>query len=106
MKDTITDLIEAIKKDYATYTECDSEIRRRMIEEFNEKITYTVGKKYVKIITGSSVWGFIVNQDDGKFRKGDILKAASWAAPAKNCARGNIINGGYEILWTGPKYLR
>jgi hypothetical protein len=52
------------------------------------------------------VWGFIVKEDGGKFRKGDILKAAGWNAPATNSARGNIIDGGYSIQWTGPMYLR
>jgi len=106
MNEAIAALIEAIKNDYENYTDNTSEVRRRMIKEFNEKITYTVGKKYTKIITGNSVWGFVVNDDDGKFRKGDILKAASWASPAKNAARGNIIDGDYEIQWTGPNYLR
>lgn len=106
MNEAIQTLVQAIKEDYATYTKCDSDVRRRMIEEFNNSIAYTVGKKYTKIIRGDSVWGFIVNETEGKFRKGDILKAASWAAPAKNSPRGNIIDGGYEISWTGPNYLR
>ena len=69
-------------------------------------------KKYIKIITGKhggnrSVWGFIVNTDeDKKFKKGDLLKAAGWAAPARNSARGNILKGGYVINWTGPLYLK
>jgi len=37
---------------------------------------------------------------------GDILKPASWRAPAKNSARGNVLEGGYAIQWTGPLYLR
>lgn len=105
MNEAISTLIEAIKADYANYSDSTSEIRQKMIAEFNDKISYTVGKKYTKIISGGSVWGFIVNEDDAKFRKGDILKAASWSAPAKNSARGNIIDGGYEIRWTGPLYL-
>ena len=68
-------------------------------------IRVTEGKKYIKVIQGTSVWGFIVKEDGGKFRKGDILKAAGWNAPAMNQARGNIIDGGYTIQWTGPLYL-
>ena len=53
------------------------------------------------------VWGFVVNTDDDKkFRKGDILKAAGWNAPARNKARGNVVDGDYNIQWTGPNYLR
>jgi hypothetical protein len=43
-----------------------------------------------------------VKEDDNKFKKGDILMAASWKAPAKNFARGNIIEGNMSrIQWTG-----
>ena len=102
MKNEIKALIETIKNDYAKGSWHPS-----MIEEFNEGIEYSVGKKYIKIITRNSVWGFIVNTDsDKKFRKGDILKAVSWAAPARNHARGNILDGGYTIQWTGPLYMK
>lgn len=105
MNEAINVLIEAIKDSYAN-SGAITEVRKKMIEEFNQKVRVTEGKKYIKIVAGNSVWGFIMKDDEGKFRKGDILKAASWAAPAKNSARGNIIDGGYEIYWTGPNYLR
>ena len=66
----------------------------------------TEGKKYIKIIRENSVWGFIVKEDFKHFRKGDILKAAGFNAPALNRARGNILDGGYSIAWTGPHYLK
>ena len=80
----------------------------KMEKEFAEKITYTVGKKYIRIVNGSGgVWGFIVNTaDDKKFNLGDILMAAGWKTPARNSSRGNIIDGDYSISWTGPGYLR
>jgi len=106
MNEALNNLLEAIKFDYANYSNSNSEHRKRMIEEFNNKVSFKIGKKYIKVIAGSSVWGFIVNEADGKFRVGDILKAASWAAPAKNSARGNILDGDYKINWTGPNYLR
>ena len=66
-----------------------------------------VGQKYIKIIRENSVWGFIVNTDNDKvFKKGDILKAAGWNAPARNAARGHILDDDYYINWTGPLYLR
>lgn len=102
MQTAIETLIEAIKIDYANYNGASNEIRKRMIAEFNKSITYTVGKKYIRVVKGGSVWGFIVKEDDIKFRKGDILKAAGWATPAKNFSRGNIFEGGYSISWTGP----
>ena len=71
-----------------------------MQKEFADGIEIREGKKYYKVIGHRSVHGFIVKQDDAKFRKGDILKAASWAAPATNFARGNILED-FEIRWTG-----
>ena len=49
---------------------------------------------------------FIVNvEDDKKFKYGDILMPAGYNAPARNSARGNILDGAYAINWTGACYL-
>lgn len=105
MEAELNKLLEAIKADYRNFGD-DTEVRRKMIEVFNKGLRYELGRKYIKIITASgtqdSVWGFVVNIDnDKKFRKGDILKAAGWAAPTRNFSRGNILDGGYTIRWTG-----
>ena len=50
------------------------------------EISFTVGRKYVKVISEDNqtfVWAFI------NMENGDIMKPASWKAPAKH-ARGNI----------------
>ena len=73
-------------------------------EKFVAGLEYRPGRKYLKIISDNSVWGFI-NVKNENFKEGDILKAANWNAPALNKARGNIFNDNYEISWTGPKYL-
>lgn len=64
------------------------------------------GMKYVRIISnhgGSNSVHCFVDKTNG-----DVLKAASWKAPAKH-ARGNIFdehNGLKSMQWTGPAYLR
>jgi len=84
-----------------------TEIQARMLEEFINGIEFEKGRKYIKVIDGAgnqrTVWGFIVNCDnDKKFRRGDILKAASWSAPARNFARGNVLDGDLEcVRWAG-----
>lgn len=96
--------IEAIKADYAGWhrPHGDDKIRAEMIQEFDASIRYEIHRKFIKVITGpqTGVHSFIMLDDDGKFKRGDILKAASWRAPAKNFARGNIF-GNYTIRWTG-----
>ena len=105
-------LIENIKTDYFNWTtRCAgakgrrtlSDTNKDMIARFNDKIKFKVGNKYIKVFSeGSSVWGFVVNTDnDKKFKKGDLLKAAGYSAPARNFARGNILEGGYRSPWTG-----
>lgn len=97
----VIDLLQSIKDDYAKFNN-NATMRR----DFNLGLRYTVGKKYIKIITSSgSVWGFVVMEPDAQFFEGDILMAAGWAKPARNQARGNVFSG-YDIEWTGPKYLR
>lgn len=97
----VSKLIQSIKDDYAKFNNNES-----MQKRFNDGLYYTVGKKYIKIITDSgSVWGFVVLEPDAQFFEGDILMAAGWAKPARNQARGNVFSG-YDIQWTGPRYLR
>jgi|1_EtaG_2_1085319.scaffolds.fasta_scaffold93356_2 hypothetical protein len=85
------------------------EIRARMNKEYAAGFEVKHGSKYIKLLTknGDCVTAFIVGVDtDKKFRKGDILMPAGWVAPARNGARGNVLDGGYPINWTGPLYLR
>ena len=68
------------------------------------------GRKFVKVIEGSSVWGFVslVNGEHkgAPIFVGDIMKAAGWRAPAKH-SRGSIFDAEMHksFSWTGPNYL-
>lgn len=73
-----------------------------------DEITSKIGKRYAKIIrthvanNGRSVHCFV------DITNGDVLKAASWKAPAKH-ARGNIFDehdGLKNMNEYGPAYLR
>lgn len=73
-----------------------------------QPLVFQKGSKFIKIKHGTSVWGFVCMYD-GEFqgapvKKGDLMKAASWRAPAKH-SRGNIFEGTERYKWTGPKYL-
>ena len=98
----MAEYLDTIKKDYAGFQKPVTTFRQEMIDEFNASVRYEVGSKYIKVITGSSVHSFIVRNKTDKFKPGDILKAASWKAPAKNFARGNIFDKTFDrIRWTG-----
>ena len=103
----IVNMIEAMIEDYAMFMAPDNEVRKNMNKRFSDSFVEKIGSKYIKIISNDSVTAFIVKTDkDKKFKKGDILFPAGWAAPARNKARGNILDGNYPIQWTGPLYLR
>ena len=63
------------------------------------------GKKYIKVVQENGVFCFIVKEDFKHFKKGDVLKAAGYNAPALNSARGNVLTGNYAIQWSGPLYM-
>lgn len=95
-------LVESIKADYVGWPGIgNTEVGARMRDEFCNGVEVVEGKKYIKIITRNSVWGFVVKEAEGKFNRGDVLKAAGWAAPAKNFARGNVFAGMKSPRWTG-----
>jgi hypothetical protein len=70
-------------------------------------VTFDRGKKFIKVVKndgigGRSVHSFVCIKAHDKWQVGDILKAASWAAPAKNFVRGNVLRKEYKnARWTG-----
>jgi hypothetical protein len=88
--------VDYLQEDYAAWN---------LMMGFKEKplnIRIEIGKVYIKIIKDSSVHSFIVMKDNPKFKAGDILKASSYKAPAKNFSRGNVISGHFSgISWSG-----
>ena len=71
----------------------------------NKEFHYQAGRKYVHVIMSDnqrSSHSWVMLQDDKKFKRGDILKSASWNAPARNFKRGNVLTGDYQhIRWVG-----
>ena len=99
MNQDLQNYIDHIKQDYAKWREgCASGLA------FD--VEMVPGSKYIKIVTNShgsrSAHSFVCAKDTNFFKKGDILKANSWKAPATNFARGNILTKDYKsISWTG-----
>lgn len=107
-KEVIEAYFTKIKSDYRRFwgPRIEESHLAKMVHEFESGLSAEFGSKYIKIITGGrnqqSVHSFIVLNDEGKFKRGDILKSASWRAPAKNFARGNVLEGSLDrVTWTG-----
>ena len=76
----------------------------------NDTVITAGGTKYLKLVTdnGNRVWGFVSLADGtlkgAPVKVGDLLKAATWRAPAKH-SRGNILDGTAKFGPWGPNYL-
>jgi hypothetical protein len=109
----IDSLLDKIGDDYDRWLLRTEYHESSKVEKFRNELVLKSGRKYLKILQeedrgngffGSRVWGFVQLEDDKKFKKGDILMAAGYNAPARNKARGNIFEE-YSVQWTGPHYL-
>ena len=113
--DALGNLMQGIKDDYAGWgsnpndlSDSQKDIRLKMTDDFNKNLDVKSGRKFDKITTNGSVWGFVA-KDDGvhkgiPHKMGDVFKAAGWSAPAK-WARGSIFSDKKFYSWTGPNYL-
>ena len=78
---------------------------KEQVDNWDNKTKVSQGKKYIKIVQDTGVFAFVMKEDSGHLKKGDVLKAAGYNKPALNSARGNVLNGNYHIQWTGPLYM-
>ena len=110
LEDGIKNMMAGAKDDYKRWSTNahgeSSQWAKDSVAEWDSKTKVSMGKKYVKVVQDTGVFAFIVKEDFKHFKKGDILKAAGWNAPALNSARGNVLTGNYNIQWTGPLYLK
>ncbi len=99
--DAMNVLLEKIQEDYS---------KLGMTHRTSLDLELRPGRKFIKVVEGSRVWGFIAKVDGVHkgvpMLKGDILKAATWRAPAKH-SRGSIFDKEMHksFSWTGPNYL-
>jgi len=71
------------------------------------ELTVKFGQKYAQVWNGTTIWAFIALTDEVTKAQqvGDLLKPASWRAPAKH-SRGNVITGTAAYGPYGPEYLK
>ena len=107
----IQNMIQGAKKDYINMSTSYGKkeltgYSKDQVDKWENLWKVETGKKYIRVVRENGVFCFIVREDSGRFKKGDILKAAGYRAPARNSARGNVLTGNYNIQWTGPLYLK
>ena len=106
----IKNLMAGAKQDYVRMSTSGGReltgYSKEQVDNWDNKTKIKEGKKYIKIVQDTGVFCFIAKEDFKHFKKGDILKAAGYNAPALNSARGNVLAGNYPIQWTGPLYLK
>jgi hypothetical protein len=112
------EVADLMLKDYDNWTKRSAEANGwdyKSSEERGVTITLEEGRNFIKFVKTdgqSCVNGFVVknppkgidNKTGKPFQVGDLLMAASWSAPAKNFARGNVFQPetlGKCIRWTG-----
>tara|TARA_B100001079_G_C15899349_1_gene293019 strand:- start:25 stop:387 length:363 start_codon:yes stop_codon:yes gene_type:complete len=110
LKDGITNMMLGAKDDYIKMSTSGGKeltgYSKEQVDNWDNKTKVSEGKKYIKIVQDTGVFAFVMKEDSGRFKKGDILKAAGYNKPALNSARGNVLTGNYAIQWTGPLYLK
>ena len=110
LEEGIKNLMSGAKQDYVRMSTNNGlkELTGYSLEQTNKWDSNTRifnGKKYIKVVQENGVFCFIVKEDFKHFKKGDVLKAAGYNAPALNSARGNVLTVNYAIQWTGPLYM-
>ena len=106
----IKNLMAGAKQDYVRMSTSGGReltgYSKEQVDNWDNKTKVSQGKKYIKVVQDTGVFCFIAKEGFKHFKKGDILKAAGYNAPALNSARGNVLTGNYPIQWTGPLYLK
>ena len=109
LKDGITNMMLGAKDDYIKMSTSGGKeltgYSKEQVDNWDSKTKVSQGKKYIKIVQDTGVFAFVMKEDTGRFKKGDILKAAGYNKPTLNSARGNVLTGNYYIQWTGPLYM-
>ena len=109
LRQGITNMMAGAKDDYKRWSSNahgeQSQWAKDSVADWDNKTRVSMGKKYIKIVQDTGVFAFVMKEDSGHLKKGDILKAAGYNKPALNSARGNVLTGDYYIQWTGPLYM-
>ena len=109
LENGVKNMMAGAKDDYFKWNSSGdgiSNYAKEQLDAWDKNTKVSQGKKYIKVVQENGVFAFVCKTDFKHFKKGDVLKAAGFNAPALNSPRGNVLTGNYHIRWTGPLYLK
>ena len=78
LNDGITNMMQGAKDDYIRMSTSGGKeltgYSLEQVEQWDNKTKVSEGKKYIKIVQDTGVFAFVMKEDSGRFKKGDILK--------------------------------
>jgi hypothetical protein len=90
-----------LQQDYENWQSKPSPLNN-VANEHRLNIHFNRGSKFFKVVVNRAAHSFVCRVAHDKWKVGDILKASSWAAPAKNFTRGNVLNRDVKnARWSG-----
>ena len=83
LKDGITNMMLGAKDDYIKMSTSNGKkelvgYSKEQVDNWDNKTKVSEGKKYIKIVQDTGVFAFVMKEDSGRFKKGDILKPAGY----------------------------
>ena len=95
LKDGITNMMLGAKDDYIRMSTMGGKreltgYSKEQADNWDNKTKIKEGKKYIKVVQDTGVFAFVMKEDSGHLKKGDVLKAAGYNKPALNAARVNV----------------
>ena len=78
LNDGITNMMEGAKNDYIRMSTLGGKelegYSKEQVEKWDSNTRVSFGKKFIKIVHDTGVFAFVMKEDSGRFKKGDILK--------------------------------
>jgi len=96
----LNDYADHLKTDYVEST--NSSPDDLMAKDFCDTILLKRDKEYSRLFVRGAVHSFIVMEDRGKFKRGDILRPVTRTKPDTSFVHGNVLENKYEkVSWSG-----
>ena len=102
----INDYVKHLQIDYASHSSITNsrliEMQDQMIKDFEDSLVLKKDKEFTRVIVRGSIHSFIVMEDKGRLKRGDILRGLNRTKPDTSFSHGNVLEGKYEkISWSG-----